>query len=151
MPGKVNPVIPEAVNQVAFQVIGNDVTVSLAAEGGQLQLNAFEPIIARALMASLDHLTAGVRVLASHCVQGITANEDHLARTVGDSIGLVTALSPRLGYDLATAVAQEAQRRGCGVIDLVLERELLTPAQVDDLLAPGALTGAHVAAEPAAR
>ena len=147
MPGKVNPVIPEVVNQIAFEVIGNDVTVTLAAEGGQLQLNAFEPIIARALFASLDHLTAGVRVLTTHCVRGITANEDHLARTVGNSSGLVTALSPLLGYEVATAVAQEAQRRGCGVIELVLDRDLLTPAQLDDLLAPRALTGALPAAD----
>ena len=147
MPGKVNPVIPEVVNQIAFEVIGNDVTVTLAAEGGQLQLNAFEPIIARALFASLDHLTAGVRVLTTHCVRGITANKDHLARTVGNSIGLVTALSPLLGYEVATAVAQEAQRRGCGVIELVLDRDLLTPAQLDDLLAPRALTGALPAAD----
>ena len=105
MPGKVNPVIPEVVNQVAFEVIGNDLTITLAAEGGQLQLNAFEPIIARALFASLEHLTAGTRVLTTHCVRGITANTDQLARTVAESIGLVTALSPLLGYERATAIA----------------------------------------------
>ncbi|MCZ2849833.1 aspartate ammonia-lyase [Modestobacter sp. VKM Ac-2978] len=142
MPGKVNPVIPEVVNQIAFEVIGNDVTVTLAAEGGQLQLNAFEPIIARALFASLGHLTAGVDVLTRHCVRGITANEDQLAANVASSIGLVTALSPLLGYETATAVAQEAQARGCGSIELVIERGLLTRAQVDRLLAPEALTGA---------
>jgi aspartate ammonia-lyase len=142
MPGKVNPVIPEVVNQIAFEVIGNDVTVTLAAEGGQLQLNAFEPIIARSLFASLDHLTAGARVLTTHCVRGITANREQLARNVAGSIGLVTALSPLIGYELATAVAQEAQRRGCGSIDLVLERGLLTRSEVDRLLAPDTLTGA---------
>jgi aspartate ammonia-lyase len=142
MPGKVNPVIPEVVNQIAFEVIGNDVTVTLAAEGGQLQLNAFEPIIARSLFASLDHLTAGARVLTTHCVRGITANREQLASNVAGSIGLVTALSPLIGYELATAVAQEAQRRGCGSIDLVLERGLLTRAEVDRLLAPETLTGA---------
>ena len=146
MPGKVNPVIPEVVNQIAFEVIGNDVTVTLAAEGGQLQLNAFEPIIARALFASLDHLTAGVRVLRTHCVAGITANADQLAANVATSIGLVTALSPLLGYETATSVAQEAQRRGCGSIDLVLERELLTRAQIDQLLAPSTLTGTSLTA-----
>jgi aspartate ammonia-lyase len=142
MPGKVNPVIPEVVNQIAFEVIGNDVTVTLAAEGGQLQLNAFEPIMARSLFASLDHLTAGARVLTTHCVRGITANREQLASNVAGSIGLVTALSPLIGYELATAVAQEAQRRGCGSIDLVLERGLLTRAEVDRLLAPETLTGA---------
>lgn len=141
MPGKVNPVIPEVVNQIAFEVIGNDVTVTLAAEGGQLQLNAFAPIIARALFASLDHLTSGARVLRTHCVAGITANEDQLAANVASCIGLVTALSPLIGYEVATSVAQEAQRRGCGSIDLVLERGLLTRAQVDEFLAPSTLIG----------
>ena len=141
MPGKVNPVIPEVVNQIAFEVIGNDVTVTLAAEGGQLQLNAFEPIIARALFASLTHLTAGADVLTRLCVRGITANRDRLAANVAGSIGLVTALSPLLGYEVATAVAQEAQHEGRGSIELVLERGLLTPGQVDRLLAPESLTG----------
>ena len=141
MPGKVNPVIPEVVNQIAFEVIGNDVTVTLAAEGGQLQLNAFEPIIARALFASLEHLTAGARVLATHCVHGITANTDLLARTVAESIGLVTALSPQLGYEQATAIAQEALLTGRGAVELVLERGLLTREQIDAVLRPDALTG----------
>ena len=141
MPGKVNPVIPEVVNQIAFEVIGNDVTVTLAAEGGQLQLNAFEPIIARALFASLEHLTAGARVLTTHCVRGITANTDRLARTVAESIGLVTALSPQLGYERATAIAQEAQLTGRGAVELVLEQGLLTREQIDAALSPDALTG----------
>ena len=141
MPGKVNPVIPEVVNQIAFEVIGNDVTVTLAAEGGQLQLNAFEPIIARALFASLDHLTAGARVLTTHCVHGITANTDRLTRTVTESIGLVTALSPQLGYERATAIAQEALLTGRGAVELVLEQGLLTREQIDAALSPDALTG----------
>ena len=141
MPGKVNPVIPEVVNQIAFEVIGNDITVTLAAEGGQLQLNAFEPIIAQGLFASLEHLTAGARVLTTHCVHGITANTDRLARTVAESIGLVTALSPQLGYERATAIAQEALLTGRGAVELVLEQGLLTREQIDAALSPDALTG----------
>src|SRR6185503_11003901 len=92
MPGKVNPVMPEVVNQIAFEVIGNDVTVSFAAEGGQLQLNAFEPIIAHSLFKSLKHLRNGCLVLAARCVKGVTANAEHLRRLVENSIGIVTAL-----------------------------------------------------------
>ena len=141
MPGKVNPVIPEVVNQIAFEVVGNDVTITMAAEGGQLQLNAFEPIIARALFASLEHLTAGAQVLTTHCIRGITANTDRLARTVAESIGLVTALSPLLGYEQSTAIAQEAQATGRGAIELVLEKGLLTQEQIDRVITPRALTG----------
>src|SRR5204863_1640273 len=104
MPGKVNPVIPEVVNQIAFLVIGNDVTVSFAAEGGQLQLNAFEPIIAHSLFKDLKHLRNGCLTLADRCVKGITANREHLRRLVERSIGIVTALNPYIGYERATAV-----------------------------------------------
>jgi aspartate ammonia-lyase len=142
MPGKVNPVIPEVVNQIAFEVIGNDVAVTLAAEGGQLQLNAFEPIIVHSLFESLTHLTAGCRVLADRCVAGITANRDHLRRTVEHSIGLVTALNPYLGYTQATAIAQEALATGRSVYDLVLAHGLLDRAQLDDILRPERLTAA---------
>ena len=140
MPGKVNPVIPEVVNQIAFEVVGNDVTVTMAAEGGQLQLNAFEPIIAHSLFASLAHLRAGCLTLAGSCVTGITANEQHLHRQVEDSIGLVTALNPYIGYEQATAVAREAKATGRGVSDLVLAKGLLTRAQLDDILRPERLT-----------
>jgi aspartate ammonia-lyase len=108
MPGKVNPVIPEVVNQIAFEVIGNDLTVSFAAEAGQLQLNAFEPIIAHSLFKSINHLRSGCLTLAEKCVQGITANREHLRRTVERSIGIVTALNPFIGYANATEIAQEA-------------------------------------------
>lgn len=141
MPGKVNPVIPEAVNQIAFEVIGNDVTVTLAAEGGQLQLNAFEPIIYRSLSAGLDHLAAGVRVLTEHCVQGITANRHRIAETVATSTGLVTALSPALGYETACTLALEAHHTGRPVLDLIRERELLTEAELRVLTDPASLTG----------
>ena len=134
MPGKVNPVIPEAVNQVAFEVIGNDVTITFAAEAGQLQLNAFEPIIARSLFASLEHLTAAGTILADKCVTGITANRELLRARVSESIGLVTALSPRIGYENATLVAQEALLTGEGVADLVLAKGLLTQHEMDSLL-----------------
>ncbi|MFI1655744.1 aspartate ammonia-lyase [Streptomyces sp. NPDC020472] len=141
MPGKVNPVIPEAVNQIAFEVIGHDVTVTFAAEGGQLQLNAFGPVIHRSLGAGLDHLAAGVRVLTEHCVRGITANRDRLARTVAASTGLVTALGPALGYETACALALEAHHTGRPALDLVRERELLTEAELRELTGPAALTG----------
>src|SRR3954468_19478966 len=112
MPGKVNPVIPEVVNQIAFEVIGNDVTVTMAAEAGQLQLNAFEPIIAHSLFESIAHLTAGCRILAERCVRGITANRELLRRSVEHSIGIVTALNPYIGYERATALAKEAHETG---------------------------------------
>jgi len=140
MPGKVNPVIPEVVNQVAFEVVGNDVTVSAAAEGGQLQLNAFEPVIAFSLYKSLQHLRRACLTLARRCVVGITANRERLRRTVTESIGIVTALNPYIGYENATDVALEAEATGRGVYDLVLERGLLTKAQLDAILQPDQLT-----------
>jgi aspartate ammonia-lyase len=135
MPGKVNPVIPEVVNQVAFEVIGNDVTITLAAESGQLQLNAFEPIIAHSLFASLDHLAAAAVVLADKCIDGITANRDLLRSRVANSIGLVTALSPLIGYENATDVAQEALVSGRGVAEIVEQRGLLDRERINAILA----------------
>ncbi|GAB3284283.1 aspartate ammonia-lyase [Sinomonas notoginsengisoli] len=136
MPGKINPVIPEVVSQVAFEVIGNDVTITMAAEGGQLQLNAFEPIIVHSLHQSITHLTAAARTLAVRCVSGITANTARLRESVAQSIGLVTALNPYLGYAESTAIAQEALASGRGVAELVLERGLLTAARLEELLRP---------------
>jgi aspartate ammonia-lyase len=140
MPGKVNPVIPEVVNQIAFEVIGNDVTVSFAAEAGQLQLNAFEPIIAHNLFNSLIYLRQGCLTLAERCVRGITANRAHLRRSVEGSIGIVTALNPYIGYENATAIAKEAHASGRSVAELVLEKGLLTQAQLDEILRPEILT-----------
>jgi aspartate ammonia-lyase len=140
MPGKVNPVIPEVVNQIAFMVIGNDVTVSFAAEGGQLQLNAFEPIIARSLFDSLVYLRQGCVTLAERCVKGITANREHLDELLQQSIGIVTALNPLIGYENATAVAKEAHATGRSVSEIVLERGLLTKEQLDEVLRPEVLT-----------
>jgi aspartate ammonia-lyase len=140
MPGKVNPVIPEVVNQIAFEVIGNDVTVSFAAEAGQLQLNAFLPIVAHCVLENLEHLRNGCLTLAERCVRGITANRDRLAEHMGRSIGIVTALNPHIGYENATEIALEALRTARGVAELVLERGLLTPEQLDEILRPEALT-----------
>lgn len=134
MPGKVNPVIPEVINQIAFAVVGNDVTVTMAAEAGQLQLNAFEPIICRALMMSITQLRQGCYVLADACVSGITANVEKLRRSVEGSIGLVTALSPVLGYENATIVAQQALAEGKSVREVVLSLKLMTQQQFDALL-----------------
>jgi aspartate ammonia-lyase len=134
MPGKVNPVIPEVVNQIAFAVIGNDVTVTMAAEAGQLQLNAFEPIMCRALMMSITQLRQGCYVLADACVSGITANVEKLRLSVEQSIGLVTVISPVLGYENATIVAQKALADDTSVREVVLELGLMTPAQFDELL-----------------
>jgi aspartate ammonia-lyase len=136
----VNPVIPEVVNQIAFEVIGNDLTISFAAEAGQLQLNAFEPIIAHSLFKSVKHLTAGLQTLAERCVRGISVNEEALRKTVQNSIGLVTALNPYIGYANATAIAQEALLTAASVYSLVLEKKLLTKEQLDEILRPEVLT-----------
>ncbi|OFZ71517.1 MAG: aspartate ammonia-lyase [Betaproteobacteria bacterium RBG_16_64_9] len=139
MPGKVNPVIPELVNQIAFEAIGNDVTVTFAAEGGQLQLNAFEPVIAHSLFKTLAHLRNGCITLAERCVRGITADREQLRRTVERSIGIVTALNPWIGYEKATQLAQEALNTGKSVVELVLEKKLLTRAQLEDIMRPEVL------------
>lgn len=140
MPGKVNPVIPEVVNQVAFEVIGNDVAITFAAEAGQLQLNAFEPIIAHSLFGSVSHLEAACRTLETRCIRGITANRDRLRQSVESSIGLVTALTPYIGYETATKVALEAHHTGRSVYDLVLSGGLMLKDHLDRALHPDALT-----------
>lgn len=134
MPGKVNPVIPEVVNQIAFAVVGYDVTVTMAAEAGQLQLNAFEPIMCRALMMSITQLRQGCYVLADLCVSGITANVEKLRHSVEQSIGLVTALSPVLGYENATVVAQKALTDGTSVKEVVLELKLMSEEEFNHFL-----------------
>jgi aspartate ammonia-lyase len=140
MPGKVNPVIPEVVNQVAFEVIGNDVTVTMAAEAGQLQLNAFEPIIAYSLFRSIHHLHQACRVLARQCVVGITANKERLAEIVRNTIGIVTALNPYIGYEKSSALAKEAFATGRGVYELVLEKGWMSQGELDRVLSPENLT-----------
>jgi aspartate ammonia-lyase len=136
MPGKVNPVIPEVMNQVCFDVIGGDVTVTMAAEAGQLQLNAFEPIIAYRLLRSIDELRNACMVLRTRCVVGITANPDRLRRFVEQSIGIATALVPTLGYATATQIAKEALESGRGVYDVVLEKGLMKREELDQVLNP---------------
>jgi aspartate ammonia-lyase len=140
MPGKVNPIIPEVVNQVAFEVIGNDITVTLAAEAGQLELNVMEPVIAYNLFTSLDMLGRACRTLADRCVDGITANRDVCRRMVENSIGLVTALNPYIGYEKSTQVAGEALQSGRSVYEIVLEKEYLSKQQLDDILSPENMT-----------
>jgi aspartate ammonia-lyase len=140
MPGKVNPVIPEVVNQVAFQVIGHDLTVTMAAEAGQLQLNVMEPIIAFDLFQSLDALAAAVTTLSNRCLRGITANAEHCREMVERSIGVVTALVPALGYERASEVAQEALATGRSVRDIVLAHGYLPPERLDELLSVEAMT-----------
>ncbi|MDQ1106236.1 aspartate ammonia-lyase [Nocardioides zeae] len=136
MPGKVNPVIPEMVSQVAYAVIGHDVTVTMAAEAGQLQLNAFEPVIVHALLQSITQLAAACRTLADRCVDGIGANVEVMAARVRDSIGLATALNPIIGYYAATEVAQQALMTGRTVPDIVLERGLLDADALAEALRP---------------
>lgn len=140
MPGKVNPIIPEVVNQIAFEVIGNDVTITMAAEAGQMQLNAFEPIIAHSLFKSVTHLAAGCRTLARNCVVGITANRELLAERVRKSAGLATALNPYIGYENATKVAKEALKTGRGVAELVMGMGLMEKTALDEALRIEALT-----------
>jgi aspartate ammonia-lyase len=140
MPGKVNPVIPEVVNQIAFQVIGNDLTITLAAEAGQLQLNVMEPVITFALFESLDMLTAGVRTLTERCITGITANREHCRAMVEGSIGLVTALVPALGYERASAIAKAALASGRSVREIVRSSGELDEAELERLLSPEAMT-----------
>ena len=136
MPGKVNPVIPEMVNQIAFKVIGNDLTVTLAAEAGQLELNVMEPIIVHSLFESIEILKKGMGTLMHRCIDGITANEARCRELVENSIGLVTALNPVLGYETCTQLAQEALEKGCRVYDLVIAKQLLSKEELERLLRP---------------
>jgi aspartate ammonia-lyase len=143
MPGKVNPVIPEVVNQVAFEVIGNDMAVTMAAEAGQLQLNAFEPVIAHSLFKSISHLANACRTLGERCVRGITANRQRARQLLDESTALVTALNPYIGYARASEIAKEALASGRRVYDLVLERKLMSREDLDALLRPEVLTQPH--------
>jgi aspartate ammonia-lyase len=141
MPGKVNPVIPEVTNMVAYRVMANDFVVTLGAEGGQLQLNAFEPVMAAVLFEGQTLLINAAKTLRKYCVEGITANEKVLKHYVEYSIGTVTALNPVIGYDKATELAAEAMRKDTGIIGLVREKKILTEEQINEILNPAALTG----------
>ncbi|MFN8009764.1 MAG: lyase family protein, partial [Holophagaceae bacterium] len=140
MPGKVNPVIPEVVNQVAFSVIGNDLTITLAAEAGQLQLNVMEPVLAYALATSMRTLTAAVNVLTAKCIVGITANRERCLDLVEHSIGIVTAVMPAIGYKRATEVAKEALETGVPVRELILRKGWLSQAELDEAFSLEAMT-----------
>ncbi|MGE5222539.1 MAG: lyase family protein, partial [Omnitrophica WOR_2 bacterium] len=140
MPGKVNPIIPEVVNQVAFEVIGNDVTITMAAEAGQLELNAFEPVIAYNLFNSIDMLSHACRTLAERSIRGITANKERTRKMVENSIGLVTALNPIIGYEKASEIAGEALESGRSVYEIVLEKGYLSKTQLEGILSPESMT-----------
>ena len=141
MPGKVNPVIPEVVNMVCFRVIGSDLTVTMAAEAGQLQLNVFEPVIAACTFEAQTMFINAARTLREHCVAGISVNEEICRRYVEYSIGTVTALNPVIGYERATELAREAMASGRGILELVREKKLLTEDQIAKVLDPAAMTG----------
>jgi aspartate ammonia-lyase len=141
MPGKVNPVIPELVNLVAFRVMGNDVAVTIAAKTGQLQLNAYEPLALSATLESQKLLTNTMKALRTECVDGITANEKVMEQYIERSVGIVTALNPVLGYEKTTELAKEALETGKGILELVREQKLLTEEQIKVLLDPKKMTG----------
>ena len=140
MPGKVNPVIPEVVNQIAFRIIGYDTTVTLAVEAGQLELNAFEPIIFDSLYQGLVMLQHGIHTLNVHCLQGVRANEEVCRQEVERSVGVVTALCPKIGYNAACSLAREALRTNRPVGKIALERGMLTEQELQTLLDPAAMT-----------
>ena len=141
MPGKVNPVIPEVVNQVAFSVIGADATVTAAAEAGQLQLNAFEPVIAHSILQSLAWMTNACYTLRVNCIDGITANTERLAMQVETSVGVVTALTPYIGYSAAATLAHTALTTNASIAELVVSSGLMTAEEVAKVLSPGRLSG----------
>ncbi|WP_164018541.1 aspartate ammonia-lyase [Pyxidicoccus trucidator] len=140
MPGKVNPVIPEVVNEVAFVIAGGDVTLTMAAEAGQLQLNAFGPVMAHVLFENLKFMTAAMETLRVNCVRGITANKERLAQQVDSFVGVITALIPHIGYAAATKLAREALGANARIADLVAASGLLTREQLSELLSPERLT-----------
>lgn len=140
MPGKVNPVIPEVVNQVAFNIIGNDMTITMAAEAGQLELNAFEPIIFYCLFQSIDTIAYAVNTFVDNCVIGITANETRCRYFVENSVGIITAICPYVGYQKAAEIAKEAIKTGESVRKLIIETGLLTKEQMDEIMDPVQMT-----------
>lgn len=145
MPGKVNPVIPETVNQVAYQVIGNDMAISLAVENGQFELNVMEPVMAYNLFNSLTILTNVVNTLNHKCVKGIEANEERCREMIDKSVGIVTALLPHIGYEQSSIIAKEALKTGASVKELVLAKGLLTAAQLEIILSPSEMTQPGIA------
>ncbi|MCJ2163424.1 MULTISPECIES: aspartate ammonia-lyase [unclassified Pseudodesulfovibrio] len=134
MPGKVNPVIPEMVNQVAFDIIGKDMTITMASEAGQLQLNVMEPIIAHSLFQGIEHLARACFILRKRCIDGITANREHCRKLVENSVGIITALNPIIGYENSASVAKEALETGGSVYDLIIKRKLMDKEKLDRIL-----------------
>ncbi len=141
MPGKVNPVMPELMNLVTFRVMGNDVAVTIAAKTGQLQLNAYEPLALSAILESQKLLTNTMKAFRTSCVDGITANQNVTDKYISQSVGIVTALNPVLGYDKSTELAKEALETGKGILELVREKKLLTEEQIKEVLDPKKMTG----------
>ncbi|HEY4544368.1 MAG TPA: aspartate ammonia-lyase [Tissierellaceae bacterium] len=147
MPGKINPVIPEVVTQVAYNVIGNDVTITMAAEAGQLELNAFEPVVFYNLFESIETLAHAVATLRDNCIVGITANVERCQSLVDNSVGVITAIVPHVGYKQAAEIADEAIATGKPVRDLVLRDKLLTEEELNEILEPVAMTEPGIAAK----
>lgn len=147
MPGKVNPVIPEVVNQIAFQIIGNDVTITKACEAGQLELNVFGPVIYANIFQSLDILRRGIRTFSEKAITGITVNKDMCIHYVERSAGIVTALAPHIGYKLASEIAKEAIKLNRSVKELVIEKQILTQEELDVILNINNLTSPGISGE----
>jgi len=147
MPGKINPVIPEVMSQVSFNIIGNDVTITMAAEAGQLELNAFEPVIFYKLYESIETLANGVNTLRENCIEGITANRKRCKGLVDNSVGIITAIVPHVGYKVAAKIADKAIATGESVIELVLNESILTKSQLDEILDTQAMTEPGIAAK----
>lgn len=141
MPGKVNPVMPEVMNQVCYRVMGNDATVTIASRDGLLQLNAYEPVVATSIMESQALFFKVMPLFRTNCIDGITANEDVLKRNIETTVGIVTALNPVLGYEKTTELAKEALQSGKGILELIREKKILTEDQIKKLLDPATLTG----------
>lgn len=140
MPGKINPVIPEVVSQVAFNVIVNDLTITMAAEAGQLELNAFEPILFYNLFESLETLSHAISTLVDNCIIGITANEDHCLELLEESVGIATALCPYIGYKKSAEIAKSSLKTGIPIRKLVLKNGILTKEKLDSILNPATMT-----------
>ena len=140
MPGKVNPVIPEVVSQVAFRIVGNDTCIAMAVEAGQLELNAFEPVVFYSLFQSIDTLREAAETLRINCVEGITANREHCQHLLKMSAGIVTALSPYIGYVKAARLAKESLAKNIPVVELARQRHYLSDKQLESVLDPYKMT-----------
>lgn len=147
MPGKVNPVIPEAINQIAFQVMGNDLVITKAAEAGQLELNVFEPVLFKNLFESLEIMTNGAKMFRELAITGITANVENCANYVKNSVGIVTALVPHIGYANCAASAKEALKTKTPLADLIVSKKLMSKQDLNKVLNVKAMTTPGIAGE----